>query len=239
MYTAGSGDGIQPDSSVLVAYALAPTWARPNSRPASTIVSRISSRSSYGPQISSAGHAVAQRAHLAPADVHRGHVEHPELVDRPAVEFLDEFPGVRPLDLEAVADAVDGLALRVARRTVVLGDRDIVAAGLPMKLDPVRARRPADENEPVPFEMKQDAVADHVAAVAARHILLGPVFGKVREGIDRRVGDELQRIRTLDVDVDHVMGLVEQDAAIAPGALLVAPVRVFGRDDRIHVGADL
>ena len=42
-WTAGSGDGIQPDSRVLLAYAREPTGTRPNSLPASRIVSRISS----------------------------------------------------------------------------------------------------------------------------------------------------------------------------------------------------
>ena len=38
-YTAGSGEGIQPDSSVLDEYARAPASRRPNSSPAVTSAS--------------------------------------------------------------------------------------------------------------------------------------------------------------------------------------------------------
>jgi hypothetical protein len=39
--------------------------------------------------------------------------------------------------------------------------------------------------------------------------------------------------------LDHVMRLIEQDAGVSPRALFVAPVRVLGWDDGIHIRADL
>src|SRR5690606_2055828 len=46
-------------------------------------------------------------------------------------------------------------------------------------------------------------------------------------------------VRSLHVHVGHVMRLIEQSARLAPGALLVAPVRKLGRDHRKRVRPDL
>ena len=54
-YTAGSGEGIQPDSSVLDEYARPPACRRPNSSPAVTSASRTASPSSQGPKSSQPG----------------------------------------------------------------------------------------------------------------------------------------------------------------------------------------
>ena len=52
---AGSGEGIQPDSSVFDEYAREPQGSMPNSRPASRIASRILPCCSYGPHSSRPG----------------------------------------------------------------------------------------------------------------------------------------------------------------------------------------
>src|SRR5699024_6093996 len=64
------------------------------------------------PQLETRGasHAVAQRAHTRPGDVEVAHVEELDLLERTAVELLDDRPGVRPLDLEAVVVAGDEVA---------------------------------------------------------------------------------------------------------------------------------
>ena len=54
-YTAGSGEGIQPDSSVLDEYARPPACLRPNSSPAVTSASSTASLSSQGPKSSQPG----------------------------------------------------------------------------------------------------------------------------------------------------------------------------------------
>src|SRR5690606_19317025 len=95
----------------------------------------------------SAGHAVTQRAHRAPRNLDRAHVEELDLLDRAAVELLDHLPSVRTLYLEAVALANDGLAHRAGRGTIVLLDLDVVAAGRGVELDPVRRGRAADVDE--------------------------------------------------------------------------------------------
>src|SRR5690606_12035110 len=72
-----------------------------------------------------AGHAVAQRVDGRAADLHRAGVEELELLDRAAVELLDDRPGVRALDLEAVVLARDRVAVRPRRRAPVDGDGEV------------------------------------------------------------------------------------------------------------------
>ena len=186
-----------------------------------------------------ARHAVAQRAHLAARD---GDVAHPEELDvreRAAVELLDHILGVRALDLVAVELAGDRLAHRARRRAVVVFGRDVIAAGLGVEFDPVGGRVAADVTELVLGEIEQDAVADHVAIVGAGRELLGLIDREILERVGREVREELQRVLAAHEQVDHVVRLVEQHAGLGPGALLVAPVGKFGRDDRVNVGADL
>ena len=206
------------------------------------MMSRISSPSSYGsPDLETgrAGHAVTKRAHLAAADLHHVHVEELDVGNRAAVQLLDQLGGVGPLNLEAVVAADDGLASGAPRRAVVLRRRDVESAGLGVELNPVRRRRAPDEQQAVLGQVEQNAVADDVAVIRARNELLGAIDGEALEAVGRQIREQLQGIRALDVLLDHVVRLVEQDAGVSPRALLVAPVRVLGRDDRIHVGADL
>src|SRR5881394_4493521 len=125
------------------------------------MAARISSRSAYGPQSSRPG---------APAMPWRS---------VRTVRLLDHFPGVRPLDLEAVVGAVDRQALGVAGRAVVLLRLDVEAAGLGVELDPARRRGAADEHHVVLFEVEEDAVADDLAVVVGRRELLGAVHREV------------------------------------------------------------
>ena len=119
-----------------------------------------------------AGHAVAQRAHLAAGDRDVAHMEELDVRERAAVELLDHVLRVRALDLVAVELADDRLAHRARRRAVVVFGRDIVAAGLGVEFDPVGGRVAADIRELVFGQVEQDAVADHVAVVAAGRELL-------------------------------------------------------------------
>src|SRR5262252_8882456 len=42
-----------------------------------------------------------------------------------------------------------------------------------------------------------------------------------------------------DINFRHVVGLVEKDASLAPGALLLAPVGIFGGHHGIDIRSDL
>src|SRR5262245_14918166 len=83
--------------------------------------------------------------------------------------------------------------------------------------------------------MEQNAVADDMTAIAAGHELFGSIHWELREAVDSKIGEQLQRVRSLNVKVNHVMGLVEQNATLAPRGLLVAPVTVLRRDYGIDV----
>ena len=76
--------------------------------------------------------------------------------------------------------------------------------------------------------------------VAALIIVLSVMNGFETEVRQRIIGvDAHIRIRTFHEQVDHVVRLVEENGPVAPRALLVAPVRKLGRNDRIDIGADL
>ena len=104
---------------------------------------------------------------------------------------------------------------------------------------PVRRRRAADEHELILALAEDDHVADDVAGRRDGHEVLGAVQVEVREAVDADVLEERGRVRTFDDELVHVMGLVEQHGRLAPGHLLVAPVRELRRDDRVDVHADL
>ena len=235
MYTAGSGEGIQPDSSVLEEYARPPTCRRPNSSP------RPDDRLADGLAVvpgpeqlppGLAGHAVAQGANRLPGDRDRGHVEEPELRGGPAEQLLDHGHRVRALHLEAV-----GLAAPVGAERAALVERDahVVAARLGVVGDPVQRGGAADEVVPVLGQEEEDHVADHVAVGRAGHEVLRPVHGEPVEAVHGQAGEQRRRVRALDREVGHVVRLVEEDAGLLPGRLLVAPVRELGRDARIDV----
>ena len=182
---------------------------------------------------------MTQRAHFGTGNVHVSHVEEVQLLQFAAMQFFDYSPGVRTLDLITIADAFNRFATRTGRRTVVVGDFDVVAAGFSVVTNPVGGRSAADEDQFILLQVEQDAVADHMAAVADRNVLLGAVNREVGKAVDGGVGDELDGVRPLDIDVHHVMALIEQYGAVAPCMLFAAPVVEFGSYDRIYVGADL
>ncbi len=139
----------------------------------------------------------------------------------------------------AVVAARHRLAHRARGRAVVALHLDVELAGLAVELDPVDGRRAADEIELVLGEMEQDAVADDVAVIGARHELLGAVHREIGEAVDGQIVHELERVRPRDHHLGHVMRLVEQHGGLAPRHLLVAPVGELGRHHRIDISAEL
>src|SRR5262249_12756573 len=186
-----------------------------------------------------AGHAVTQRAHFAARDIDRVHVEELDLGYRTAVQLLDYVLRVRSLNLIAIVPPRHRTAAGDRRRAFVARRLDVESAGFRVELNPVRGRRPAHIEQLVLFEMKEDAVADDVAVGRAGSVLLRAIDGERREAVGRRVREELQRVRSFDEHLGHVVGLVEQYAAVTPRTLLFAPVGVLRGDDRIDIRADL
>jgi hypothetical protein len=106
----------------------------------------------------------------------------------------------------------------------------VVAAGLCVVVDPVLQRHAGDELEAVLGVAVGDALADHVAVVGTADQLLDPTGSDVLEAVDPHRPQQSHGIQTAQEQLWHVVGLVEEDRRLPPGALLVAPVRELGRD---------
>jgi hypothetical protein len=87
--------------------------------------------------------------------------------------------------------------------------------------------------------VEEDSVADDSTLGGDRHVLLGHVHREVGHAVDPVVGQQPQRIRARDEQVDHVMALVVQHRRLTPGDRFAAPVGELGRYDRIDVGSEL
>ena len=186
-YTAGSGEGIQPDSSVFDEYARAPARRRPNSSPA--VKERLEHGFAVVPGAEElparlADHAVAQRADGLTRHRHRRRAEEPELGRGAAQRLLDHPHRVRTLHLEAVAPAPSVGAQRAPHVEV---DGDVVRAALRVVDDPVERGSSANQVVAVGSEREQDDVSDDVAVGAARHEVLGAVARESVKAVDREV----------------------------------------------------
>ena len=144
-----------------------------------------------------AGHAVAQRAHLAAGDVEPVDVEELDVGDRPAVHLLQHLGRVGALDLVAVVHAVDLLAVGARGRARVAAELDVVLAERGVELDPVGGRRAADQDELGLGLAEDDHVADHVAVGRDRHEVLGAAGGEVGEAVDGEAFEQRWRRRAL------------------------------------------
>jgi hypothetical protein len=162
---------------------------------------------------------VAQAAHLAARDIDRVQGEKFHLGDRAAIELFENLPGVGALNLIAVVAARHRLAAGPRGRTVVALHLDVELAGLAVELNPIDVGRAADEIELVLAKVKDNAVADHIAVMRARHELLGAVDRKIGEAVDGQIIHEFERIRPGDHHFGHVMRLIEQHRGLAPGEL--------------------
>ena len=183
-----------------------------------------------------ARHSVVQSAHLPPADRELAQVEELDLGKRPAVRLLQNLHRGRPLNLEAVelapARGVDGGSL-VPRQL------HVVAPGLGVVLNPVVRGRTPHEPNPVLLQVEEDRVSDDVPVVVAHDELLRLLRSEVLERVDADMSEELDRVRPFDLEVEHVVRLVEERGRVAPGHLLLPPVRELGRHRRIDVWSDL
>ena len=99
--------------------------------------------------------------------------------------------------------------------------------------------RVADKDKAVLFQVKENAIADDIAVVAARSKLLGAIDGEIGEAVGGQMREQLEGVGTLDVKVAHVITLIEKNGGLAPGALLVAPVGEHGGDNGKDTRSDL
>jgi hypothetical protein len=85
--------------------------------------------------------------------------------------------------------------------------------------------------------MKQNAVANHIAVVAAWNELLGFTGGEFGKTVDRKMREQLESVGPLQILLHHVMRLIEKNAGLPPGTLLIAPVRVLRGNHRIDISS--
>jgi hypothetical protein len=83
--------------------------------------------------------------------------------------------------------------------------------------------------------VKKNRVTDHEAVVVAGDELLRLIHLEVLERVDAEIREQLQRVRSLDVQIRHVMRLVEQRTRLSPRPLFVAPVGELRPDHRERV----
>src|SRR5579863_1392596 len=182
---------------------------------------------------------MTQCADLAFSNIDVAHIEKLDLGRWSAVQLLNDLPRVRPLNLVAVAGASHCLSARIGGRPVVLLSGYVKAAGLSLKFNPTGRGRAPHKYQPVGLQVKQNAVADYMPVVAARCQLFSSVYGEFGETIEAEIRSQLHRVGPFHVEVGHVVGLVEQNAAVAPRALFIPPVAVFGGNHRIDIRAYL
>ena len=152
-----------------------------------------------------------------------------------AGHLLHDLQGVGALHLIAENLA---LALIDGGPLVALG-RGVIAAGLHVILHPVRGGRTSDQVEFVLVQIKQDGVADHVTVGIAGDELLGLVDLEILEAVDAEIGEHLERVGTFDIQIRHVVRLIEKRAGLAPGTLLISPVGELVLHHGKRIGPDL
>src|SRR5438874_9210785 len=94
-----------------------------------------------------------------------------------------------------------------------------------MELNPIVNGGPADKEQFILVEIKEDGVADDVPIVITSDKLFGFVDREIRKAVDAGSGQQFERVGALNPHVGHVVRLVEKNAGLLPGALFIPPVR--------------
>lgn len=163
---------------------------------------------------------MAQGVDRPPVDRDLVEVEEADLREVAVDRLLDDLDRVRPLDL--VAEVLRVLLGRHGAPAPL--DLDVVVPGLGVVVEPVARGRGADGQELLVVEVKEDGVPDVLPVGVGDDELFGlPGFG-VLEAVDREVGEQVEGVGALDLEVGHVIREVHQRAALGPRALLLDPV---------------
>ena len=152
-----------------------------------------------------------------------------------AEHLLHDFQGVGALHLKAVGQA-DSLAFG---GTLVARGFSFVSAGFDVILHPIGRGRASHQVEIIFTKVEQDGVADDVAVGSAADELLGLVDFEILEAVDAEVGEDLQSVGAFHVQIRHVVRLIEERAAVAPGLLFISPVGEFMLHHWKGIGSDL
>ena len=95
-------------------------------------------------------------------------------------------------------------------------------------MHPVLQMHATDQFEAVFRQVVHDRFTDDMALVVAANELLGAPGTEAGEAVHAQVRQQFLRVRPLQKQFRHVVGLVKQDGCLTPGVLFVAPVAEFG-----------
>src|ERR1700722_5618883 len=115
----------------------------------------------------------------------------------------------RPLNLIAVVLPNNGFPAWARGRSIVFLCRDVISAGFGVKLNPIRGWSASDKSEFILFEAKQNAIANHIAVVAAWNELLGPAGREVGKTVEREMRQHLERVGPFHVLLHHMVRLID------------------------------
>ena len=117
--------------------------------------------------------------------------------------------------------------------------RRLVASSLYVILHPIQSRRASHQVEFVFVQIKEDRVANDITIVVTGDKLLRLIDLEILEAIYAKIREHLQRIRAIQIQIGHMVRLVEKRAGLLPRTLLISPVRELGTHHRKGVGSDL
>ena len=161
---------------------------------------------------------MTQGANIAARNSEYIHIEELDIRRRFSCHFFHDPERVGTLNLisERLPSSLIG------GRPFVSFRRCVITASLYVVLHPIAGGRPADEIEFVLGEVKKDGITDHISSVIAGDELFRLIDFEILEAIDAKIRKDLDRIRPLDINVRHMMGLIEECTGLAPGTLLIA-----------------
>src|SRR5215218_833789 len=87
---------------------------------------------------------------------------------------------------------------------------------------------PPHESEPILVQIEENRITDHVSMMIACDKLLGIVSFEVLEIVYAEIGEQPECVRTFDIEIRHMKRLIEENAGLPPGTLLIPPVRELG-----------
>ena len=123
---------------------------------------------------------------------------------------LDQVESIGALNLVAV----DHPAALVVHGALVTSDLHIVVADDGIVFNPVRHRGTTHDADLVFGVAEEDRITNHVTVVITGHDLLGLVRSEILKRVYCDVRQEAHDVRTFEIDVLHVEGLVEEDNGV-------------------------
>jgi hypothetical protein len=178
---------------------------------------------------------MAQGADVPARDGEHAYIEEPNVWRGLSRDLLHDPKSIRALNLVPESFSV---AL-IDSGSLIPFRRRLVPASFQIVLHPIVSGRTPDEVESIFIEVKENRVTNDVAAMVARNKLLGLIDFEVFEAIDSEIGEQFEGVRTLHVEIGHVVRLVEKRTGFLPCTLFISPVRKLGPHHWKGVGSYL